>query len=185
MKLTITKQQLKEAGACDEGLRTFAELFGDQAECDWTLEKQLEVLHGPLGRYVGWAYRAGLLPLWSLSGANLSGANLSGADLSRANLSRANLSGADLSRADLFEADLSRANLSGANLSGADLSRANLSRANLSRADLSGADLFEADLSGAVSRWTSNDSTAVLRRHGREVIDGQIRRITGGQDSNG
>ena len=158
MQITITIEQLVQAGACDEAIAEFRSLYGESGTENWTRERQIELLKGPLGKFLAWAWQNNLVPLWNLyranlsgtnlyranlSGTNLSGTNLSGTNLSGTNLSGANLSRANLSRANLSRADLSGANLSGADLSGADLSRANLSRANLSGANLSGANLYD------------------------------------------
>jgi uncharacterized protein YjbI with pentapeptide repeats len=160
MHLKITLEKLETLDACLDGRQMFRKLFGDAIEVEWTLEKQIETLKGPLGKYVFWAVSRKLIPLWSMGdgtdlsranlyGADLSRANLYGADLSRANLYGANLYGADLSRANLYGANLYGANLYGANLYGADLSGADLSEAVLSGANLSEVDLSRANLYGA------------------------------------
>jgi uncharacterized protein YjbI with pentapeptide repeats len=134
MQLKLTTEQLEENEACSYGIDAFRWYFGSEsAECDWTLEKQIELLKSPLGKYVGWAWNAGLIPLWSMGGADLSGADLRSANLRSADLRSADLSGANL-RSDLSGADLSGADLRSADLSGAS---ADLSGANLSGADLS------------------------------------------------
>jgi len=143
---TITRDDLIKAGAYCSGLEAFDKHFPDGI-CvpHWSKWCQAIVLGtDDLRQHWAWAVFAGVIPSWSLSGANLSRAYLSGADLSGADLSGASLSGANLSGASL-----SGAYLSGANLSGADLSGAILSGANLSGADLSGANLSRAYLSGA------------------------------------
>ena len=124
MKLTLSVKQLEDASACFEAIIAFRQVYGEAAEVEWTKEAQVEILRGPLGKYLGWAFRAGLLPMWSLDGANLDGANLDGANLTgayltgaslaRANLARANFTGASLARANLTGASLARANLTGA-----------------------------------------------------------------------
>jgi hypothetical protein len=144
MRLTVTVARLEGLGACAEALALFREHYGDQATAEWTAEKQLEVLRGPLGRYVGWAVENKLLPLWSMADANLAGANLARAYLADANLARANLAGAYLAGANLVDANLADANLAGANLA-----RANLADANLAGANLAGAYLASANLAGA------------------------------------
>ena len=170
ISVTLTRAELVEKGACQEGLGLFDKLSSLQGLLndglyveDWT------PLHSvwawkEYSSFAYWCEQQNLIPRANLSGADLSRANLSGADLSRADLSGADLSranlyganlyganlyGADLSGADLYGANLYGANLYGADLSGADLYRADLSRADLSRADLYGANLYGADLSGA------------------------------------
>lgn len=91
MKLKLTVNQLVGAGASCGGLGEFKRLFGEYVEVEWTREKQIEVLKGPLGPHVGWAYHKGLIPSWSLSGADLTRADLSEANLTRANLTRAKI----------------------------------------------------------------------------------------------
>ena len=116
MRLTIA--DLQAQGACLDGIRLFDALFpGGLVITEWTLAHQCAVLWHPRARmHLGWMWRAGLIPQWSMRALRAPGADLSGA-----NLYRADLSGADLSGANLSRADLSRANLSGANLLGADL----------------------------------------------------------------
>ena len=148
MKLTLTIEQLKARDACQEGVDAFRSTFGESATVDYTREAQIELMRGPMGRWIGWAHAVGLVPWWNLSRANLSGTDLSRANLSGANLSGANLSGTDLSRANLYRANLAGANLSGANLYRANLYRANLAGDNLAGANLAGTDLYRANLSG-------------------------------------
>ena len=115
--IQITREQLVEAEACEEGMADF-----DQHCPEGVLEcSELELVTGPLRDYIGWAVDAGVIPALDLSEANLRGANLIGA-----NLSGADLSGADLRWANLSEADLRWANLSEANLRWANLRWANL-----------------------------------------------------------
>ena len=139
--IRITVDDLKSLNACPAGIDEFVADFGNVYEAEWTLEEQLRILKTPMRRWIGWAYRVGLIPLWSMSGANLSEADLSEADLSGANLHEADLRGANLSWADLSEADLSLADLSWADLSGANLRGANLHEADLREAYLSWANL--------------------------------------------
>ena len=158
--IRITVDDLKSLNACPAGIDEFVADFGNVYEAEWTLEEQLRILKTPMRRWIGWAYRVGLIPLWSMSGANLSEADLSEADLSGANLHEADLSGANLHEADLRGANLHEADLRGANLSWADLSEADLSLADLSWADLSGANLrganlHEADLREAYLSWAN------------------------------
>ncbi len=135
MNLTISIADLSKLDACSEGVQAFREFFGaDAYSCDWTRDKQIELLKSPIGRWLGWAHQVGLIPWWNLNGASLTGASLDGAnlnraDLNRANLNRADLNGADLNGANLNRADLNRADLTGANLTGADLNGANLNGA--------------------------------------------------------
>ena len=160
--MKITKELLVQKQACIDGAKIFNRFYPNGFDLGrWTPEYQFKVITKTrLRKYVGWAYNAGLIPLWSLSSANLSLANLRSANLSLANLSLANLSSANLSLANLRSANLRSANLrlanlSLANLSSADLSSANLSLANLSLADLSSANLRWADLSSACySKYT-------------------------------
>jgi len=106
----ITKKLLEEKDACAEGLACFNAAFPNGIDLkDWTVEKQIEVLKSDLREYIGWAFVRGIIPLWSMHGANLGRANLEGA----------NLEGANLGRAYLGRANLGGANLEGANLEGA------------------------------------------------------------------
>ena len=114
--MKITEELLRQKGAYEEGIAAFVAVYPEGLELsDWTQEEQLRVLRDTdLRRYLGGWWGGGILPVWTLRGADLSGADLNRADLSGANLSRADLSGANLSWADLRRADLRRANLSGA-----------------------------------------------------------------------
>lgn len=84
MKIKLTRSQLEKLAACDDGIEALETLLGegDEWETDWTRKRQIELLQTTVGKYIGWAHANGLIPMWSMSGANLSGA-----DLSRANLS--------------------------------------------------------------------------------------------------
>lgn len=122
MEITITVDDIRNAGGKCSGIEEFKEIYGDSATLKWSREFQIELLKtSKLKRYFGWAVAVGLLPIWSMRGANLRGADLYGADLCMADLSRADLRGADLRGADLCGADLRWADLSGADLGGADL----------------------------------------------------------------
>ena len=144
--MRITKKLLEEKEACDEGLACFNATFPDGIDLkDWTAEKQIEVLKSDLRKYIGWAFARGIIPLWSMQGANLGRANLV-----RANLYSANLESANLVRANLESANLENANLENANLYSANLESANLGGANLGRANLVRANLEDAYLGGAI-----------------------------------
>jgi hypothetical protein len=124
MKITI--ETLRQFRACRDGISDFAREFPDGLDTggEWTAAHQIGALMTPMRKWLGWAWQVGMLPQWTLSGADLSGADLYGASLCGADLCGANLSGADLCGADLSGADLRGANLSWADLSGADLSGA-------------------------------------------------------------
>lgn len=80
--MRITKKLLEEKNACAEGLACFNAAFHKGIDLkDWTVEKQIEVLRSDLRVYIGWAFERGIIPLWSMQGANLGGANLEGANL--------------------------------------------------------------------------------------------------------
>mgnify|MGYP003564052486 CR=1 FL=1 len=100
----LTRDAVVGAGACADGMMAWDEYLdgGDaHATGGWTRDVQILALHTPLRRYLGWAWDRGVLPMWSMAGADLTGANLSEADLIEADLSGANLTEADLSGADL------------------------------------------------------------------------------------
>ena len=111
---------LQNLNACSEGVVAFQTAY-PMGIVTWSLDDQLALLHTDCRRYLGWAVHRGLLPYWSLSGADLRGADLRGADLSDADLRGANLRDANLREAVLRDADLRGAKLSGADLSDADL----------------------------------------------------------------
>jgi uncharacterized protein YjbI with pentapeptide repeats len=161
VQLKLTVQQLEDAAACDEGVALFREIFGEEGVADWTPEKQIEVLKGPLGKHLGWAFEQGLVPLWCLRGADLEKVDLSGANLRGANLRGANLRGANLR-----DANLSDANLRGADLRGADLSDANLSDANLRDAYLP---------------FPSDVTVSVLKNYGWGVENDRVVRLPAAQ----
>jgi len=78
MKITITKEQLMELGACPGGVTDLKEKYGDSVSLDFTYEAQLQIIQGPLRKWFGWCVRKKIIPMWSMSRADLSGANLSG-----------------------------------------------------------------------------------------------------------
>ena len=80
MKIKVTAQQLAEMGACHAAIDDFTRHFGgDTAEVEWTREYQIEIVKSPLRRWIGWAWRHGIAPMWSMRGADLTGADLTGA----------------------------------------------------------------------------------------------------------
>jgi uncharacterized protein YjbI with pentapeptide repeats len=80
--MKITEQTLKDKSACSDGVKAFNDMFPDGFDrSDWTQEKQIEILKSPLGRYLGWAHVKGIVPVWSMQGANLEGAYLGRANL--------------------------------------------------------------------------------------------------------
>ena len=96
--MRITKKLLEEKEACAEGLACFNATFPDGIDLkDWTAEKQIEVLKSDLRKYIGWAFARGIIPLWSMQGANLGRANLV-----RANLEDAYLGGAIYDKYTIF-----------------------------------------------------------------------------------
>src|ERR1044072_6373927 len=118
VKLTV--QDLKNAGACDDGIEAFEETLPDGIDTPWTW------LHGLqaailFGVNFHWAVRAQLIPSLNLRGANLRGAHLTDANLEGAHLTDAHLTGAYLKGAYLKGAHLKGAYLKGANLMGAHL----------------------------------------------------------------
>jgi len=88
VQLTITKKQLADLDACSEGVKALANVMGqgDSWTVEWTREKQIELMLTPVGKFIGWAYDEGLIPLWSMNGASLVGASLDGARLDRAKI---------------------------------------------------------------------------------------------------
>jgi uncharacterized protein YjbI with pentapeptide repeats len=105
--MKITVETLTSKDACKEGIKKFAELYPDGFDLsEWTEEKQIEFIKGPLRPYFWWAINKKLIPQWSMRGANLRGANLRDADLQGANLYDADLQGANLHDANLHDADL-------------------------------------------------------------------------------
>ena len=78
MQLTMSVEILAKAEACGEAVTEFRKMFGESVTVEWTREKQIEIMRGSLGKYLGWAWRNNLIPWWNLSGADLLGAYLSG-----------------------------------------------------------------------------------------------------------
>ena len=119
-QITITRQQLIDKAACDLAIADLDKLGVENITiASWNRAAQGFVLGSKIGRlYLIWLYDEGLLPLYSMRGANLRGANLNGADLR----------GADLNGANLRWANLNGANLNGANLNGADLRGADFNK---------------------------------------------------------
>jgi uncharacterized protein YjbI with pentapeptide repeats len=148
--MKITTDNLNKLHACTEGVSNFEELFPNGIDVpEWTPWCQTILLGTKMRRWIGWAWRHNIIPIWSLSYANLSYADLRNANLYNANLSYANLSYANLYNANLYNADLYNADLSYANLSYANLSYANLRNANLRNANLYNANLRNAYLHNA------------------------------------
>lgn len=155
MKIKIRRKTLVDHKACKKGLDWFdalKERMGVPKNkvlvIEWDALAMVWSLTGKDSRsWVRWAIDEGILPSWSLSGADLRGANLIDANLIGANLRDANLRGAYLR---------------GADIRGADLSDANLRGADLRDAYLYGADLYGADLYGAY--YPSGDVPAGWRR---------------------
>ena len=112
--------------ACSHGLADYdAASDADVAPfLGWSTASQLAAIQGPLRKYIGWGWAAGVLPMWAMRRANLARANLAWADLRGADLTGANLTRANLARANLAWADLRGADLRGADLAGADLTGA-------------------------------------------------------------
>ena len=159
--INITRAELVEHEACDEGLAFFDARFtaGETGPIVWTIEAQLKELRDPAAyKWLFWAMAEDLIPRFSMRGS----------DLSDANLRDANLSGSDLRDAILRGSNLSGANLRGSNLSGANLSGAILRDANLSGAILSGAILSDANLRGAYRSQTDPPIPGWI------VTDGQL-----------
>ena len=95
--VTISREELEAADACEGGLELFGQISQglDTITVEWTQLAQvwLSVAYPEFAR---WLYNQGFVPLLSLYGANLGGADLYGANLGGANLGGAYLYGADL-----------------------------------------------------------------------------------------
>ncbi len=150
--ITLTRQELDDAGACDEGMDLFESLremqgHADHVSVEWTPLAHLW-LTVACRDFARWLLEEGLIPRLSLDRAYLRGADLRGADLS----------GADLRGADLRGADLSGAYLRGADLPGADRSGA-YRPANWGYSDLP--DGWERDESGHLRRPVPKPAASV------------------------
>jgi len=122
MRITITREQLVDLGACEPGLKWFDSIAPNGVwSSEWTPLHDVWIRKS---EWCGWLLDKKLIPI-------------------------ANFYEANLRVADLYRADLGGANLQGAYLQGVDLRWANLRGANLYRADLEGANLYMADLQGA------------------------------------
>ena len=90
MKITITREELEAADACEEGLAWFDSIAPDGIwSGDWTHQQQIALATGAGRAYAQWAMGAHLLPAYNLTGANLTDARLKGAYLKGANLTGA------------------------------------------------------------------------------------------------
>lgn len=73
---------LGQYSACSYGVAQFSEMYPTGLDTTgWTLVQQLAVIKTPLRRWWGWATQNGILPAWSMRGADLRGADLSRADM--------------------------------------------------------------------------------------------------------
>jgi len=99
--MKITVQDLQKQDACEEGIEAFSAIFPEGWDGEWTPMAQAMILGSPLKRFFGWAYRHGLIPIWSMNSWDLRGADLYGADLRSANLEGADLRWASLKGANL------------------------------------------------------------------------------------
>ena len=148
LTVTITVEDLIEAGVCKGGLAQYLLDYPDGLSADWTVANQVKaVTHADYG----WLNAKRLLPSIDLRGADLRKVDLRGAHLYQADLRKADLRGADLRDADLRGADLRWADLRDADLRDVDLYGVNLRDADLrgSRRDgliIDGAGTFEASL---------------------------------------
>jgi len=132
--MRITPKDLRRVDAYDAVMK-FQEDFPSGIDREWDIVCQYLMLANHYWRpWWGWFVYAGLIPAWSMHGADMRDTDLRNADLR----------GADLQCADLSHADLR-----GANLTNADLRGANLTDTNLRYADLRGAIMSHADLSNA------------------------------------
>jgi len=178
MKITLSIQDLKDAGACANGIECFKKLFGSRRTIVWNPLNELLVRKDPkLKNFFQWLLNKQLMPSFSFSymqlnsadlryadlyNADFCSADLRYADLYNANLTDANLMSADFRNADLRDANLYNTDLRNAKLSAADLRNANLNYANLRYAKLIAADLRSANLIAADLR-SANLHNAVLR----------------------
>ena len=122
--IKITIEMLKKKEACLEGIKEFEKIFGLETKLEWTKEKQIELFKTPLCKYIMWAVNKGIIPLWSMAGANMAGANMAGADMTDADMARANMAGADMANANMARANMAGANMARANMAGADMTGA-------------------------------------------------------------
>ena len=136
MRLTVTirESDLRERGACGEGMRLYRDVLALQGGVRVTVRlrsgERVTKLRTDrvtlrlcvlaqlwLARdceHVWWLRDAGLIPTVQAPKANLRGANLRGANLRGANLYGADLRGANLCGANLYGADLCGASIDGA-----------------------------------------------------------------------
>ena len=82
--MKITLRQLQDSNACQSGINEFQSKHGEVWEFDCSLDWQIEFIKSPSRKWFGWLVESGLVPMWSMNGANLRGADLWGANLSDA-----------------------------------------------------------------------------------------------------
>ena len=91
--MIITLTYLRSIGACRPSRQWFARRYLESHDCRvpvsvWTRDEQIAVLRDGF-RWLGWAFDRGVLPMWSMTGADLTGADLTDAYLTRARWPRA------------------------------------------------------------------------------------------------
>ena len=151
MKITLSIQDLKDAGACANGIECFKKLFGSRRTIVWNPLNELLVRKDPkLKNFFQWLLNKQLISSFSFSCMQLDSVDLHNAHVDNIDFRSANLSNADLSNADLSNAYLRNTNLSNANLYNVDLYNANLYNANLYNANLNDAYLSNANLCNAI-----------------------------------
>ena len=112
VKITLSVEQLREAGACNEGIECFKKLFGEETEIIWNPMNELLVRKDPeLKKFFKWLLENKLISSFSFYGMQLNYAHLYNANLNDANLSDANLSNAYLSNTNLRNTNLRNTNL--------------------------------------------------------------------------
>lgn len=67
--MRITVETFRPFRPCAEGVAAFQETYPDGIE--WTRDAQLAALLTDCRRWLGWAWRVGAVPLWSMCRANL------------------------------------------------------------------------------------------------------------------
>ena len=140
IRIILTVQELKTAGACDSGITCFQRLFGEEAKIFWNPMNELLVRKDPeLKKFFQWLLNKQLISSFSFScmqldSVDLHNAHVDNIDFRSANLSNAYLRNTNLSNANLYNVDLYNANLYNANLYNANLNDAYLSNANLCNA---------------------------------------------------
>lgn len=143
--LSMSKEDLSDKGACDEGRDWFRARFGDSCTVEWTPELQFELMQKNPG-WLSWALWENLLPGWEATEFNISKAEMHAQEFyqSRLRLGRVLHSSlpysyivrSSMDSVTFLSCDISKSHIKKSSMTGCEFTDCNLENLSVCMSDL-------------------------------------------------